>query len=49
MRDMRDASTLNFKTPLPHHALSQDKITNKFMTRWMLSDEARAGAKNKSR
>ena len=46
MYDMRDASTLNFKTSLPHHSLSQEKITNIFMARKMLSAGARADARN---
>ena len=37
MCDMRDASTLNFKTSLPHHSLSQEKITDRFMARKMQS------------
>ena len=43
---MRDAGTLNFKTSLPHHPLSQEKITDRFMARKMLSAGARADARN---
>ena len=46
MCDMRDASTLNLKTSLPHHALSQERITDRFMARKMLSAGARADARN---
>ena len=46
MCGMRDASTLNFKTSLPHHPLSQETITDRFMARKMLSAGARADARN---
>ena len=46
MCDMRDASTLNFKTSLPHHPLSQEKNTDMFTARKMLSAGARADARN---
>ena len=46
MCDVIDASTLNFKTSLPHHALSQGKITDKFMASKMLSAGARVDARN---
>ena len=45
MCDMRYATTLNFKTSLPHHPLSEEKITDKFMARKMLSAGARADAR----
>ena len=45
MCDMRDASTLDFKTSLPHHPLSQEK-PQMFMARKMLSAGARADARN---
>ena len=46
MCDMRDGSIRNFKTSLPHHALSQEKTTDRFMTRKMLSAGACADARN---
>ena len=46
MGDMRDASTLNLKTSLPHSPLSQEKITDRFIARKMLSAGARADARN---
>ena len=46
MCDMRDAGTLNFKTSLQHHPLSQEKITDRFMARKMLSAGPRADARN---
>ena len=49
MCDVIDASTLNSKTPLPRHALSQGKITDRFIARKMLSAGARDDARNQSR
>ena len=46
MCDMRYASTLNFKTSLPHHPLPQEKITDRFMARKTLSAGACADARN---
>ena len=46
MCGMRDASTLHFKTSLPHHPLSPEKNTDRFMARKMLSAAARADARN---
>ena len=46
MCEMRNASTLNFKTSLPYHPLSQQKITDRFMAHKMLSAGARADAWN---
>ena len=47
MCGMRHASALNFKTSLPHHALFQERITDRFMARKMLSAGAGADARNK--
>ena len=46
MFDMRHPITLNFKASLTHNPLSQEKITDKFMARKMLSAGARADARN---